>query len=69
MTKINTPELYDRLHNMTEQEREEILDPICDAVRGKVQMPEGGEAMANRIFALAVLDLYRAWQEEIWNRD
>jgi hypothetical protein len=69
MSEINRPELYERLNGMTEQERIEILDPICEVVRGKVKMPNGGEALANRIFALAVLDLYRAWQEEIWNRD
>lgn len=66
---INKPELYERLGKMTEEEREEILDPISAAVHGKVKMPGGGEAMANRIFALAVLDLYREWQEEIFNRE
>ena len=54
---------------MTEQERIEILDPICNAVKGKVKVQEGVEVIANRIFALAVLDLYKEWQQEIWDRE
>lgn len=65
---IATPELYNRLKAMTEQDRINILDPICNAVSGKVKMPSGGEVLANRVFALAVLDLYRAWQVEVYER-
>ena len=66
---IETAELYDRLDAMTEEQRIEILDPIIDAVEGKVQVHPGCEAIANRIFALAVLDLYKEWQLEIWSRE
>jgi hypothetical protein len=69
MTEINSPELYVRLARMTEQERIDLLDPICQAVEGKVKGYGEGEAVANRIFALAVLDLYGAWQEEVFNRE
>jgi DNA replication initiation complex subunit (GINS family) len=67
---IETKELYERLEAMTEQERVEILDPICDAVKGKAKVHGMGvEVIANRIFALAVLDLYKEWQQEIWDRE
>ena len=66
---IENKELYQRLDAMTEQERIEILDPICNAVKGKVEIQEGMEVIANRIFALAVLDLYKEWQQEIWDRE
>ena len=66
---IENKELYQRLEAMTEQERIEILDPICNAVKGKVEVEEGTEVIANRIFALAVLDLYKEWQQEIWDRE
>lgn len=69
MIDFNAPDLYKRLGEMTEEEREATLDPICEAVRGKVKLFEGAEVMANRLFALAVLDLYRDYQEQIWNRD
>jgi len=64
---IESDELYDRLDAMTDEERIEILDPIIDAVRGKVQVHHGWEVIGNRIFALAVLDLYKEWQLEIWS--
>lgn len=54
---IENVKLYHRLDAMTEQERVEILNPICYAVQGKVTI-DGIEISANRIFALAVLDLY-----------
>mgnify|MGYP000224053551 CR=1 FL=1 len=66
---IESDELYDRLEALTEEERIEILDPIINAVRGKEQVQLGCEVIANRIFALAVLDLYKEWQLEIWNRE
>ena len=66
---IENKELYQRLDAMTEQERIEILDPICNAVKGKVEIQEGMEVIANRIFALTVLDLYKEWQQEIWDRE
>lgn len=69
MSKIETEALYEQLNAMAEEERIEMLDPICQAVRGKAKMPFGGEALANRIFALAVIDLYKAWQEEVWNQE
>jgi len=66
---IETDELCDRLDAMTEEQRIEILDPIIDSVRGKVQVQPGCEVIGNRIFALAVLDLYKEWQTEIWSRE
>ena len=69
MNVIENKELYDRLEKMTEQERIDILDAICDAVKGKVEVQKGVEVIANRIFALAVLDLYKEWQTEIWSRE
>lgn len=69
MTDFNAPDLYKRLGEMTEEERTELLDPICEAVRGKVKLFEGAEVLANRLFALAVLDLYRDYQQQAWDRD
>lgn len=66
---IESDELYDRLDAMTEEERIETLDPIINAVSGKVKVQPGCEVIANRIFALAVLDFYKEWQLEIWNRE
>lgn len=67
---IENPALYDRLDAMSEEERCEILDPIATALKGKVKINGGGiEVLANRILALAVLDLYKDWQLEIFNRD
>jgi hypothetical protein len=68
---IESEELYTRLSNMTEQERIDILDPICLAVTGKINAfgEDGPEVSANRILALAVLDLYREWQIEIYSRE
>ena len=65
---IETDKLYDRLDAMTEEQRIETLDPIIDAVRGKAEVYPGYEVLGNRIFALAVLDLYKEWQTEICNR-
>ena len=66
---IEKDEYYDILETMTEEERISILDPICDSVDGKAKVFGGVEVKANRIFALAVLNLYKEWQTEIWNRD
>lgn len=68
---IETEELYAKLDTMTEQEMVEILDPICEAVRGKASVYGTGgiEVLANRVFALAVLDLYEKWQKEIYERE
>ena len=65
---IETGALYEKLYTMTEQERVDILDPICDSVIGKVEIHGGMEVLANRIFALAVLELYERWQLEIYER-
>lgn len=68
--KFERPELYERLTAMTEEQRIAILDPICDAVCGKVKLPGGGiEVLANRIFALLTLELYREWQIAMYNRE
>ena len=66
---IETPERYSRLSGMTSEDRQNVLDPICHSVVGKVQIHGGIECLANRIFALAVLDLYEEWQHEIYNRE
>lgn len=68
---IETEQLYAKLDAMTDQERIDILDPICESVRGKahVQGMPGIEVLSNRIFALAVLDLYEKWQTEVYDRD
>jgi hypothetical protein len=65
---IENEHLYEKLDNMSEEDRQSILDPICEAVRGKVSLG-GIEVLSNRIFALAVLDLYEKWQKEIYDRD
>jgi len=68
---IESEELHTRLDDMTEQERIDILDPICLTVQGKIKAfgEDGPEVIANRILALAVLDLYQEWQIEIYNRE
>ncbi len=66
---IETDELYEKLDAMTDQERIDILDPICESVTGKVKIHGGIEVLANRIFALAVLELYQKWQKEIYERE
>ena len=68
---IETEEIYAKLDTMTEQQMIKILDPICKAVVGKASVRgiSGIEVMANRVFALAVLDLYEQWQTEIYNRE
>lgn len=68
---IDTLELWARLEAMSEEERIERLDPICVAFRGKAQVYSGSgiEVMANRIFALAALDLYQTWQREIFETE
>jgi hypothetical protein len=68
---IEKQEYYEILEKMTDQERENILDPICKAVQGKATLyPDIEiEVLANRIFALAVLDLYSKWQLEVYERD
>lgn len=53
---------------MAEEDRINILDPICQAIRGKVFIEDGIEVLANRIFALIVLDLYQEWQKELYER-
>jgi hypothetical protein len=66
---MNDDRLYEKLKNMTDEECEQILDPICYAVRGKANIHNGIEVMANRIFALMVLELYETWQKECYGRD
>jgi len=66
---IETEELYNKLDAMTDQECIDVLDPICYSVAGKVKMSDGVEVLANRIFALAVLELYEKWQKEIYERN
>lgn len=57
-----------RLKSMTEQERIDILDPICYAVHGKINL-DGMEIMANRLFAIAVLDFYKEWQKQMYEEN
>lgn len=66
---IETEQLYAKLDAMSIEECIEKLDPICESVIGKVKLPDGVEVLANRIFALAVLDLYEKWQTEIYERE
>lgn len=68
---IENEKLYAKLETMTEEERVVILDPICEAVREKASVYGNGgiEVMANRVFALAVLDLYEKWQNEVYERE
>lgn len=66
---IETPELYQRFEAMSEEERIAKLDPICEVFCGKATVYGGDcgvEVRANRIFALAALELYQAWQQEIF---
>ena len=63
-------DLSGELTAMPDKDRETILDPICAAVQGKRQIYGSGvEVMANRIFALMVLDLYEQWQREVYERE
>lgn len=66
---IEKDKYYDALDAMTEEDRIRILDPICEAVLGKANVYDGVEVRANRIFALATLELYKNWQTEIWQRE
>lgn len=66
---IETEELCAKLDQMSVEECIEKLDPICESVIGKVELSDGVEVLANRIFALAVLDLYEKWQKEIYKRE
>lgn len=66
---IEHEDLYKKLENMSKEDMENILDPIVLSVQGKVKIHNGIEVLANRIFALAVLELYEKWQEEIYNRN
>ena len=66
---IESDELYEKLDAMTDQECIDILDPICEAVSGHVKIHGGIEVLANRIFALAVLQLYEQWQLENYERN
>ena len=65
---IETEDLYTKLKEMPEKQRIDMLDPIIQSVTGKVKLEQGCEVVANRIFALAVLELYKQWQLEIYNR-
>ena len=66
---IENDDLYNRLEEMSEEDMVNNLDPICYALRGKVKLDSGIEVLSNRILSLAVLDLYKQWQEEQYNRD
>ena len=66
---IENNDLYNRLEEMSEEYMVNNLDPICYALRGKVKLDDGIEVLSNRILALAVMDLYKQWQEEQYNRD
>lgn len=67
---IDPPINYRRLEeDYTEEERVEILDPICEAVAGKAKLDNGIEILANRTFAIVVLDLYKEWQKERYERE
>ncbi len=66
---IESNRLYEKLDTMTDQECIDILDPICKSVHGTVKIHGGIEVLANRIFALAVLELYEQWQTELYERD
>lgn len=64
--------IRNELYAMTDEDRVAILDPICESVRGKRQVYGSGsgiEVMANREFALMVLDLYEHWQRRVYERD
>lgn len=67
--QLDTPEIYQRVLDMSEHDRQQILDPICSAVVGKADLGNGIEVMANRAFALLVLDLYQQWQLEVYTRE
>ncbi len=62
-------EVYSRLIKIPQTEKEKLLDPICEAVWGKVEFHPGIEVKANRVFALMVLDLYEKWQREVYEGD
>lgn len=64
-------DLWEKLKDMTEEERIATLDPICETVQ-KATEPMVKDlrvrALPNRIFALAVLELYEKWNREILER-
>ena len=65
-------EILNELYVMPNEDRIAILDPICEVVRGKRQVYGSGsgiEVMANREFALMVLDLYEHWQRKVYERE
>lgn len=67
---IETDDLYRKLDAMTEDECIAMLDPICAVVKGVTEpLPgQGGRVLPNRIFALAVLELYEQWNAEVMSR-
>ncbi len=65
-------EILNELHVMSDDDRQTILDPICESVRGKRKVYGSGsgiEVLANREFALIVLDLYEHWQRKVYERE
>lgn len=57
---------------MTEEERVQLLDPVCETFSGLIHPQFWGDrgiALPNRVFALAAIKLYEDWQREIFERD
>lgn len=62
---------WDRLVARTEEDRIALLDPICKAVNEVTDHEPWNTStriVPNRIFALAVLDLYERWNLEMLTR-
>lgn len=60
---IETKESHDRLRSMSEEDRQ-ALDPICEVLNPFLShLPI--RCRANRVVALAVVDLLKQWNEEV----
>ena len=60
---------FDKLTDTTETERE-YLDLICGAVNQyAAKHNSGAYCSPNRLFALAVVDLYKEWNDMVMNRE
>ncbi len=59
----------DRLKSMTDLEKTH-LDFICGAVANYAHHSQNGSYCSpNRLFALAVVDLYKEWNEVVMNHE
>jgi hypothetical protein len=66
---IETKALHERLRALGPEERKR-LDIVANALSAAADYdPDMGRVLANRLIALACLELYSAWQKEIRERE